>query len=256
MGLSLKSVAKSRFRRSHGGATAGLTLLEILVALFVIQAVVAVSAPLVVLAVSTRVQNQRADQALQVAQGEIDRVKTAVARGDDFKNEIDVPAVNVASRLDFTDVAKVPPPTSVLDNDNYKTDFRVAKAVFLDSANEPKMEVKVFSNYIDFIDDAGADPATSLAVFDVGVRVYRADAVQNRPAELGIEQANYGFAGNAISSETLNSPLAVLSASVFKSDTGQSLCDYYYYLNATEFAGTPGSTIPDNCPPPPSITPP
>ncbi|MEL7509203.1 MAG: hypothetical protein AAFN42_17860 [Cyanobacteria bacterium J06554_1] len=255
MGLSLKSVVKSRFRRSHGGPTSGLTLLEILVALFVIQAVVAVSAPLVVLAVSTRVQNQRADQALQAAQGEIDRIKTAVARGDDFKNEIDVPAVNVTSRLDFTDVAKVPPPTAVLDNDNYKTDFRVAKAVFLDSDNEPDLAVQVFRNHIGFIDDVGADPSLALAVFDVGVRVYRADAVQNRPAELGIEQANYGFAGNAVSSETLNSPLAVLSASVFKSDTGQSLCDYYNYLNATNAVADPDSAIPDNCSPPP-LTPP
>ena len=247
MGLLSKSIAKGYFRWSHQGNSAGLTLLECLVALFVIQAVVAVSAPLVVVAVSTRVQNQRADQALQVAQGEIDKIKTAVARGDDYRNEIDVPAANVTSRLDFTDAAKVPPPTTVLDNDDYKTNFQVAKAVFLDSDNQPDLAVQVFRNHIGFIDDVGADPNISLAVFDVGVRVYRADAVQDRAADLGVEQGTYGSAGQAIASDNLNRPLAVMSASVFKSDTGQSLCDYYDYLNATNAVGDPDFVRPENC---------
>lgn len=245
--LLWKSIAKGYFRRYHRGADTGLTLLECLVALFVIQAVVAVSAPLVIVAVSTRVQNQRADQALQVAQGEIDKIKTAVARGDDYKNEIDVPADDVTSRLDFADETKVPPPTAVLDNDDYKTDFQVAKAVFLDSDNEPDLAVQIFRNHIDFIDDMGADPDLSLAVFDVGVRVYRADAVQDRAADLGVEQATYGSAGQAVASDNLNRPLAVLSASVFKSDTGQSLCDYYDYLNATNEVGDPDFVSPEKC---------
>ncbi|MBE9068595.1 type II secretion system protein [Leptolyngbya cf. ectocarpi LEGE 11479] len=250
MVTSLISVAKGYLRKiQKDNAQSGLTLLECLVALFVIQAVVAVSAPLVVLAVSTRVQSQQADQALQVAQGELDRIKTAVARGDgnEFRTGIDIPANTVRSRTDFTDATKVPPPTSVVDGDDYKTDFRVAKAIYLDSDNEPDLALQLFRNYIDFIDNPAITSPPDLAAFDVGVRVYRADIVTDRTADLEVEQASYGFSGNKVGGSNPTRPLAVLSSTVFKSDTGQSLCDYYDYLNDTNDPGDPDFEIPDKC---------
>lgn len=249
-------VSLNQSRKS--GKDAGLTLLECLVALFVIQAVVAVSAPLVVLAVSTRVQNQRADQALQIAQGEIDRIKTAVARGEDFKTEIaDIPTAK--SRLDFTDVIKAPPPNSVpndVTDTSYKTDPLIAKPVDINNDSEPDFAVQVFRNNIEFIDGPSAAANANLAAFDVAVRVYQADAVQTRAADLEIEQAPYGFAGGTptnadnedsqvltrIGGANPTRPLAVMTASVFKSDTGDSLCDYYAYLEETT-----GSAVPAEC---------
>jgi type II secretory pathway pseudopilin PulG len=59
----------------------GLTLIEGLIAIMVISITVIAITPPILWATATRVQNRRAEQALQIAQGEIDRVRTLVERG-------------------------------------------------------------------------------------------------------------------------------------------------------------------------------
>jgi len=60
----------------------GLSLLECLVAMLIISLVMIAVTPAIFLVTATRVQNRRAEQAMQLAQAEIDRVRTLVERGD------------------------------------------------------------------------------------------------------------------------------------------------------------------------------
>ena len=75
--LSLtQRVAASRRRSDQG-----LTLIEGLVAIVVVSITLVSITPPIFWATGTRVQNRRAEQALQLAQGEIDRVRTIVDQG-------------------------------------------------------------------------------------------------------------------------------------------------------------------------------
>lgn len=242
MAWSMKSIAKRYLNKSQQVQGSGLTLVECLVALFVIQFVVAASAPMIAIAVGTRVQNQFADQALQVAQGEIDKIKTAVARGENYKDEVAFISTNARSIADFSDGTKAPAPENLnpagdLENDDHLTDVTLAKRVDFDGDGTADLAVQVFRNYVDFIDRTTPPPTvTELAAFDIGVRVYRAETLENfTAAQLSqndnLEPMKYGLTAR-VGGRSPN-PLVVLTASVFKSDTGDSLCDYYDYLNDT-----------------------
>jgi type II secretory pathway pseudopilin PulG len=63
-------------------AEQGLTLIEGLLAIVIIAITVVSITPPVFWAVASRVQTQRAEQALKIAQGEIDRVRTLVERDE------------------------------------------------------------------------------------------------------------------------------------------------------------------------------
>ncbi|HEY9816414.1 MAG TPA: hypothetical protein V6D20_11525, partial [Candidatus Obscuribacterales bacterium] len=60
----------------------GLTIIESLVAIIMIGIVGAMITPPIVIAVATRLQNQRSQQAYQIAQGELDRVRGLVNNGN------------------------------------------------------------------------------------------------------------------------------------------------------------------------------
>lgn len=60
----------------------GLTLLECLVAIMVAAAIVTAISPALLIAFASRVQSYKADQAMKLAQGEIDRVRSVIEKGD------------------------------------------------------------------------------------------------------------------------------------------------------------------------------
>ncbi len=66
----------------------GLSLIECLVAIVVIAITVVAITPPVFLATATRIQSRRAEQANQIAQAEIDRVRTIVERGTYTENDL------------------------------------------------------------------------------------------------------------------------------------------------------------------------
>lgn len=59
----------------------GLTLIEGLVAILIISAVTTAITPMMFLSVATRVQNRRAEQAVQLAHGQIDQVRVLIDQG-------------------------------------------------------------------------------------------------------------------------------------------------------------------------------
>lgn len=60
----------------------GFSLLEALVGILVITLVLVAVTPPIIITMATQVQNRRAEQAMQLAQSEVDRVRTLVAQGN------------------------------------------------------------------------------------------------------------------------------------------------------------------------------
>ncbi len=78
--LLVASKASQPFRVA-GSSEAGLSLIECLVAILVIAVTVVAITPPVFLATASRIQARRADQANQIAQAEVDRIRGIVERG-------------------------------------------------------------------------------------------------------------------------------------------------------------------------------
>jgi prepilin-type N-terminal cleavage/methylation domain-containing protein len=79
--LRLTPLAKSQVPPSKASEQ-GLTLLECLMAIVVIGLTVTMITPPLVISAATRVQNRRTEQAMQIAQGEVDRIRALVAKDE------------------------------------------------------------------------------------------------------------------------------------------------------------------------------
>lgn len=77
--ISLGFLLKNRLQSKY--SEQGFSLLEALISIAVIAVVISSFTPPIFLAVGTRVQNRRAEQAMQLAQAEVDRVRRLVERG-------------------------------------------------------------------------------------------------------------------------------------------------------------------------------
>ena len=195
---------------------AGLTLIECLVAISVIAASMGVIAPVTVLAVATRVQNQRAEQAVHIARAEVDRVRLIVERDKNYKaklNEI----VALSAETSLNDVL---PPDTASNSPSMPLATSVARKV---KGNEG-FSVQVFRSTN--ANGLAAD-GTPLA-FKLGVRVYRTKAIDDYSvSQLSKEPASLTMTSGEGSATTR--PLAVLETTVVKSDEKKSLCDYRKY---------------------------
>lgn len=202
-----------------GQATdSGVTLLEGLVAIAVIGITVSVMSPLIILSVGTRVQSQRAEQAFQLAQAEVDRIKLIVDRGGDYTLNIASTASTVVSTADFN---AVPAPQNI-HSTQYVTNLLSTKGIDVDNDGDNDFAIQLFKT-------EGIENETRPVAFDLGVRVYRADVVESGKT-LGVEQAALNMTSGEGRSGT--DPLATLYTSVIKGDTSNSLCDYHNFVNS------------------------
>ena len=214
---------------------AGLTLIECLVAISVIATSVAVITPAVVLAVATRVQTQRAEQAFQVAQAEVDRIKLIVERGGNYT--LNIANAPLANKIDdFNNATLVPSPTTINAN-TYATTLTATKPIDLDDDGNDDFAVQIFRTEGN---STGADPSA----FDLGVRVYRADVVQEKgpSGDLEISQASINLTSGE--GQSGSRPLAVIYTTIVKGDNERSLCDYHDFINNAQ-----GTTVasPSQC---------
>ena len=216
----LRKLIGVRSKFSFRANDSGLTLLEGLVAIVIIATTSAVMTPMVVLSVGTRVQSQRAEQAFQLAQAEVDRIKVIVERGGNYTLNIAKTAPAVVSQADFDDKALVPPPTTI-DNAAYATIITAARGISTDDDPAPEYAVQIFRT-----EGIERSPNRPVA-FDLGVRVYRADVVNGGPLE--VEQARLAITSGE--GQSGSRPLATIYTSIVQSDGEQSLCDYYEFID-------------------------
>lgn len=156
---------------SKGNAQAGISLLEALVAIILITIVVSMITPPIFLSVATRVNNRRTEQALQLAQAEIERVRLLMT-STETQAEIAAQLPEAAAVAPGA-IASVAAPTALCG------DVPPCGVGELASA-EPQLDAATQRFYIQSFRDTGAvtDDGEVIA-FRMGVRVYSADVASN-----------------------------------------------------------------------------
>lgn len=223
----------------------GLTLLEVLMAIIVVGISVSAVTPAFVLALATRVQSQRAEQAMQLAQEAIDRARIVMELG--AVDDPGTPAVDDGIRAnllpadagdgDLDAVAGAPDVFLAADDANCLNDYgnqpAVTEACSVDINNDGEADFAVQTYLANAIEHPTIPD--ELVAFDIGVRVYASEAVENI-ADLSTEPASVGLSNNPRGGETssgrsryLFAPLAVVYSTVVRSEEQNSLCDYYNY---------------------------
>jgi prepilin-type N-terminal cleavage/methylation domain-containing protein len=178
----LESTSRST-KIGSDAAVQGLTLIECLVAMVIITITVVAITPPVFLATATRIQSRRAEQANEIAQQEIDRVRGMIERGS-YKVE-NLPA-SIGTSTNWETVAKpdktIAPylisPGSCPGKDSYPSVTPVPGTnvipVDVDGDCTAEYVMQVFRT--DGCVPAGVTDPTGVAVppyaFSLGVRVY------------------------------------------------------------------------------------
>ena len=245
----LKLLPRLRSVSPPASAQAGVTLLECLIAVAVIGITSALILPPLFVAAASRVQNRRAEQALQIAQGEVDRIQTMVASGSHTLARL--PAFGPTSAT--VSLNTVAPPASVASailksvktgtgGCNTYTGQQIALnqalSVDVDGDCTADFYMQVFRDDVSTNRAPGpTNPPPPPNNFRLAVRVYSALALPNfgsmstpvLPASLQITSGE----GN----QRLR-PLAVLYSQAVWSDQSVSLCKLHQQL---------GGTTPTNC---------
>ncbi|MFZ4638916.1 MAG: prepilin-type N-terminal cleavage/methylation domain-containing protein [Nodosilinea sp.] len=223
--------------RVRANPAQGLTLIECLVAIVMVALVASAIAPALVIAAATRVQSQKAEQALQLAQSEIDRVRLLTERGqatDVLKDYLDKFPPRSASLAD-KDVKTMAAPGygSVVDNRTTLTPDKTL-GIKLNSTTTVSNGAQVCKQDCDFAvqiyrtkgypDDAAKVPAA----FAMGVRVYSYEAVASGSgAALSTDPLSLGTTGGE--GQRAKKPLAVLYTTIAIGENSTSLCDLITY---------------------------
>lgn len=211
---------KSLRQRPYTTSDQGLTLLECLVAIALMALTAGIIAPVMLFSVATRVQSQRAEQALQVAQGEVEKIRLMVDRGGDYSSELSIYPVTTASSVSGT----LPPNSTAASLDSMTTS--TAQSINIDSDADNEFAVQVFRS-------AGVQPSGSPVpiAFEIGVRVYENKAVENNSPNLQTESADLNLTSGE--GDRSSRPLAVIYADIFQGDRNDALCEYRQYLDST-----------------------
>ena len=228
----------------------GLTLIEGLVAIVVVAITLVSITPPIFWATGTRVQNRRAEQSLQLAQGEIDRVRTLIDQG---QATIDLlPPSTGAQNLRSTGVAA---PTSAKDanvvtvnprcanRDDGKSPNSVARYVQVNTDPNPEDPSDCRANFLiqTFrsigLDGTGADTPAGVVPegFVMGVRVYSIVAEPNLRAGKGLSEQASLKGTNGLGNQ-LTRPLAVQYSTIVRSNASKNL-DIYRKLCPTAGSG-------------------
>lgn len=226
----------------------GLTLLECLMAVTVMGLTISLVLPPLLIAAATRVQTRRAEQALQLAQGEVDRVRNLVALNTHISDAL--PAVGNNSTIDSvsvptqassqvkTSAATCPSGVTITRyTQGTQIPYNRALLVDIDADCQPDFLMQVFRTQGKFSDAQMAEAAGQRrpSEFDLGVRVYSILAGRTNATNATPNSSLTGLDPNAKPAplgltsgqgRQLRSPLAVLYTSISWSDRDGTLCSY------------------------------
>lgn len=197
---------------------AGLTLIECVMAIVVVGLMGAAIAPMMVASVATRVQSQKAEQALELAQGEIDRVRIQFEQNN-LDSSLPVEVAVVGDRA--PDVAG---PSSLTDT------ATTLRQVDVDNDGAPDF---VIQSYL--VEKTGVDDT-----YEMGVRVYDYNTVDNNTGgALATDEARLGFTDSQ--GERAEKPISVLYTNVGITEDGESLCNWIDYTDPDGTATKPAT---------------
>ncbi|NET50385.1 MAG: hypothetical protein F6K09_17145 [Merismopedia sp. SIO2A8] len=188
--------------------------------------------PPLFVASATRVQNRRAEQALQLAQGEVDRIRALVEQN--AQNASNLPAVATVSG----GLSSVAAPTGVAANTRSITGTTATcnQAPGLPTVNQVLK--------IDLDSDADCDPEfvmqvfrsdNSTSQFEVGVRVYSASALATNGTTLqaGLATDEASLRHTTATGNQQRKPLAVLYTDIHATNFSQSMCNFQAHETCT-----------------------
>lgn len=228
-------IVRKLYQLKQSSSEQGFTLLEALVAILIIAIAIAVIAPPILLSAATRVQNQRVEQATQIARGEMNRIKFLVERGNYQIAEL--PPLTASDPIKDTAVPEANPKSS-------STVSRTATQgyfIYIDSDRnpntppEPEFVVQTFYGKEQTVRvTRSGSPIDIPVAFMMGVRVYSARAFAGGARPTLTDPISLGFTSGV----NLQRPLAVLYTPIVRSDQRFSLCKYHKFLtpgaNCTE----------------------
>ncbi|MGD1902531.1 MAG: hypothetical protein ACFB9N_09860 [Geitlerinemataceae cyanobacterium] len=242
---SLLLLTLDRARRRS--PTSGITLIEGLVAILITSAVTVAITPPIFLSAATRVQNRRAEQATQLANGQIDQVRVLMEQGVQSGNageggNLDQLPENAGNG----GLESVPAPSSVFGlmqstnfscstyDDGGAPQVPAAQALPVDINGDCELDFYVQSfrvnEQLSTVDAASGEEPVPI-VFGMGVRVYYRNA-EIEGGELSIEPASLTLT-NGTGQQT-KFPLAVMYTSLAQGDLETSLPLYRCYLGGSE----------------------
>jgi prepilin-type N-terminal cleavage/methylation domain-containing protein len=224
----LKSAIRRQGRPLSAAPEQGLTLIECIAAIAVIGITAALISPPLFIAAATRVQNRRAEQALGLAQGEVDRIQVLMETGE--HNVSVLPDISGSDDLEAT-----PAPSglhgamdSVNPTYNAYGDEQVAlgnlRQIDTDGDGETDFLMQVFRTRGRFSAEESVAPDPRPSEFELGVRVYSFQAADNL-GSLGTEPASLTLTSGTGNQNT--NPLAVLITNVNWSQESFSSCIYH-----------------------------
>jgi prepilin-type N-terminal cleavage/methylation domain-containing protein len=209
----------------------GLTLIECLVAIVIITLTVVAITPPIFIATATRIQSRRAQQANQIAQGEVDRIRTIMERTNFTIDQLpatigtppDVNTVAVANSLAASVLSPAncgsvyPPATPVAATSLVPVDLDG------DCSAEYAMQVFRTNGCIpaDFVGRPNQPPSS----FTIGVRVYsytQGEALPTLSAERATLALTTGRRDAGVGGQ-VRKPLQVLISKVTQSGVPQSI---------------------------------
>lgn len=226
---------KGQRLRNHHSSESGLTLVESLVAVVMIAVAVSATLPPLFMAAATRVQNRRFEQAMQLAQGEVDRVRTMVEQNNHYTPSSGAAAANipqaVVGEVNINAVTAPSEPfgdtlsfsaacNDIADPTALSVPVNQLLPIDIDGKADckPEFYMQTFR-----IDKEGGLP---LSQFQLGVRVYSASIKNNNFENLSVEEASLKMTTGAGFQTTR--PLAVLYTQITKADQQEtSLCPFY-----------------------------
>ena len=236
----------------------GLTLIECLVAIIIITLTVVAITPPIMLATATRVQSRRGEQATQIAQGEIDRVRLLVERSDKLLNYLkeDLPA-NPGGKIESVAVATGDPasgPLSTASDSCTGTRYPLASPTQLPATDLVRVDIDgdCLADYVMQVFRAedqvspGSTATTPPFAFKVGVRVYKYFPGETLPA-LDTVRASFISTGGGSRDNSLGGkrkPLAVLYSTIARSGSSSTLCQVRQQINAADSCGATPSPSP------------
>ena len=214
----LFALVADRQRLATRGQEQGLTLIECLVAIIMVALVGSAITPALVISVASRVQSQKAEQALELAQSEIDRVRVLVERGQATADNLP-PAVAANDISEEAAIAEVNGPLIANPVAEPSTPFETR----LVDLQGNQFAVQVFRS-------PGLEVSDVPVAFRLGVRVYDERAVTSGgTGNLPTVPASLGMTGGE--GERGQRPLAALYTTVARGEVSASMCNYIQYVD-------------------------
>ena len=195
---------------SSSQSEAGVTLLEALVAMIIITITVSMMTPPIFMAVATRVSNRRTEQAMQLAQGEIERVRLLMLGSESYATIApDLPPIDAGATKDT--IEQVGIPTSLC------TALPCTSLQLLESSN-PDFYFQTFR------EDGATVASGDVVAFRMGVRIYSSEALNDgKTAPRTTLRSDTGSLGFTTGSSRNERPLATFYTEMIRGTEGGGL---------------------------------